>query len=255
MPSRFATLPYLLIFASKNVVAFLSSTSSRKSFDCDDPKLSSSLLQAVEEASFGMGCFWEPAEQLLKVDGVIGTVSGYTGNKIFDTDPSKTVPSYESVCYGRDWVEGVRVTYDTDKISYPELLDTFFETQKPQAGSRQYSSMIFPHNDKQLKLAQDWKETSRERASDGFKNEWTSIEYPRTKFYAAEGYHQDYWQKQRPRFALILVLLAITTGFGDGLYDPSFEETIKTFANGGTVAVGLAITVERFLDSKVVELE
>eukprot|EP00536_Pseudo-nitzschia_multiseries_P010262 jgi/Psemu1/307158/fgenesh1_kg.307_\ len=202
-----------------------------------------------------MGCFWEPAEELLKVDGVIDTVSGYTGNKNFDDDPSKTTPSYESVCYGRQWVEGVRVTYDTDKISYTELLDAFFETQKPQPGSRQYSSVIFPHNDEQLKMAQAWKETSRERTSDGFKSTWTSIEYPRTKFYAAEGYHQRYWQKQRPRFALILALLAISTGFGDGLFDPSFQETVKTFANGATVAVGLAITAERFLDSKVIELD
>lgn len=202
-----------------------------------------------------MGCFWEPAEELLKVDGVIDTVSGYTGNKNFDDNPSKTVPSYESVCYGRDWVEGVRVTYDTDKISYTTLLNVFFETQNPQAGSRQYSSMIFPHDDEQLKLAQDWKETSRERASDGFKNEWTTIEYPQTEFYAAEGYHQRYWQKQRPRFALMFALLAVSTGFGDGLYDPSFQETVKTFANGATVAVGLGITAERFLDSKVVNLK
>ena len=172
-------------------------------------------LRAVEEASFGMGCFWEPAEELLKIDGVIDTVSGYTGNPKFDADPKKTVPSYDSVCYGRHWVEGVRVTYDTDKISYEELLNAFFEKQKPQPGSRQYSSVIFPHNDKQLKAAQAWKSTSLTRESDGFKNEWTAIEYPRTKFYAAEGYHQNYWQKQRPRFAVILLLLSIATGFGD----------------------------------------
>ncbi|VEU36867.1 unnamed protein product [Pseudo-nitzschia multistriata] len=221
----------------------------------DCARHSHTLLQAIEEASFGMGCFWEPAEELLKVDGIVDTVSGYTGNKKFDEDPSKTIPSYESVCYGRDWVEGVRVTYDTDKISYAELLDVFFEIQKPQPGSRQYSSVIFPHNDDQLEIAQNWKETSRERDSDGFKNDWTSIDFPRTKFYAAEGYHQRYWQKQRPRFAFILAMLGVTTGFADRLYDPSLQETVKTFANGAVVAAGLAITAERFLDSKVLELD
>ena len=203
-----------------------------------------------------MGCFWEPAEEMLKVDGVIDTVSGYTGNQNFDTDPSKTVPSYDSVCFGRDWVEGVRVTYDTSKISYQELLDAFFEAQKPQLGSRQYGSVIFPHDEDQLKLAREWQQGSvKKRDSDGFQSDWTEIEYPRTKFYAAEGYHQNYWQKQRPRFALIFVLLVIATGFGDQFYDPSLEETVKTFANGATVAVGLATFAERFLDSKVVELE
>lgn len=202
-----------------------------------------------------MGCFWEPAEELLKIDGVIDTVSGYTGNKNFDADPSKKVPSYENVCYGREWVEGVRVIYDTDKISYTDLLDVFFKTQKPQLGSRQYGSMIFPHDQEQLKLAQEWKNGAVLKREDGFQNDWTEIEYPRTKFYSAEGYHQNYWQKQRPRFALILVLLAIATGFGDRFYDPSLQETVKTFANGATVATGLAITLERFLDSKVVELD
>ena len=122
-------------------------------------------------------------------------------------------------------------------------------------GSRQYSSMIFPHDDEQLQLAEKWKETGRERDSDGFKSEWTKIEYPQTKFYAAEGYHQRYWQKQRPRFALIVALLAVATGFGDQFYDSSLEETVKTVANGATVVIGLAIAAERFLDSKVVELE
>jgi peptide-methionine (S)-S-oxide reductase len=203
-----------------------------------------------------MGCFWEPAEALLKLDGVIDTVSGYTGNEKFDADPSKTLPNYDSVCFGRDWVEGVRVTYDTDKISYESLLDAFFEAQKPQLGSRQYGSIIFPHDEEQLKLAQQWQQGSvLKRDSDGFQNDWTQIEYPRTKFYAAEGYHQNYWQKQRPRFALIFVLLLISTGLGDHFYGPALEEAVKTFANGATIAVGLAITAERFLDSKVAELD
>mmetsp|Transcript_10931 Transcript_10931/g.23155 ORF Transcript_10931/g.23155 Transcript_10931/m.23155 type:complete len:252 (-) Transcript_10931:126-881(-) len=251
MSSIFTMLSSLLLLAPTVVVALVTPGGSNGSFR----GARSTELGAIKEASFGMGCFWEPSEELLKVDGVVDTVSGYTGNKNFDNDASKKVPSYENVCYGREWVEGVRVTYDTDKISYEKLLDAFFEIQKPQPGSRQYSSMIFPHDEEQLRLAEQWKGTSRERDSDGFKNEWTLIEYPRTKFYAAEGYHQRYWQKQRPRFALMGVLLAIATGFGDQFYDAALESTVKTFANGATVAVGLAITAERFLDSKVVELE
>lgn len=209
-----------------------------------------------------MGCFWEPAESLLEVDGVLDTVSGYTGNPKFDK--SKTgaidtaaaaVPSYDNVCYGRQWVEGVRVTYDPARISYPELLDAFFEAQKPKLGSRQYGSIIFPHDDQQLQDAQQWKQTTKE-TKDGFSSDWTEVEYPKSGFYRAEGYHQNYWQKQRPRFALLFGLLAIATGFGkDTLYDASISETVETVANGATVFVGLAMTAERFIDAKVVRLD
>jgi len=224
---------------------------------------SSSSLRAAKEASFGMGCFWEPAEEMLKIDGVIDTVSGYTGNKRFDDDTTKVVPSYDNVCYGREWVEGVRVTYDDSKISYEELLDVFFDKQNPQPQSRQYSSIVFPHDETQYNAALAWSEQNeqmnRERDSDGFKAIWTSIEYPRTKFYAAEGYHQRYWEKQRPRFGLVLVLLAISVGLLDPLFanndNNHLQETIRTVANGSTIVIGLGICLERFLDSKVVVLD
>ncbi len=253
MAPNFSLVSSLLLLAPSTVVGLVQHGSGHQSL-ARTTRSSFSALSAVKEASFGMGCFWEPAESMLKVDGVIDTVSGYTGNKNFDTDPSKKVPSYDNVCFGRDWVEGVRVIYDEDKISYTQLLDAFFEAQKPQLGSRQYGSMIFPHDEEQLKLANEWKGTIVKR-DDGFQSDWTEIEYPRTKFYCAEGYHQNYWQKQRPRFALIIALLAIATGAGSQFYDPSLDEAVKTFANGATVAVGLGVTAERFLDSKVVELD
>mmetsp|Transcript_12145 Transcript_12145/g.28817 ORF Transcript_12145/g.28817 Transcript_12145/m.28817 type:complete len:257 (-) Transcript_12145:1539-2309(-) len=256
MASRFITVSRLLLLAPTIVAALIAPRDRgglRRAPTTD--RSTASRLRAVEEASFGMGCFWEPAEELLKVDGVIETVSGYTGNQKFDADPKKTVPSYDSVCYGRGWVEGVRVAYDADTISYEQLLDAFFEAQKPQPGSRQYGSVIFPHDERQLAAAEEWKSTSKQRESDGFKNDWTQIEYPRTKFYQAEGYHQNYWQKQRPRFALILAGLAVATGFGDQLYDPSLQETVKSVANGAVIVIGLAVTAERFLDSKVTALD
>ena len=258
MASRFIVVTSsLLLLAPTAVVALVPHGSNQvlTAVRQSSSSSSSSKLSAVKEASFGMGCFWEPAETLLKVDGVIDTVSGYTGNEKFDADPSKTVPNYDSVCFGRDWVEGVRVTYDTDKISYEKLLDAFFEAQNPQMGSRQYASMIFPHDEEQLKLAQQWQQGGVVKRKDGFQNDWTKIEYPRTKFYAAEGYHQNYWQKQRPRFALIIVLLTIAGGFGAEFYGPALEHTVKTFANGATIAIGLAIGAERFLDKKVTELD
>ena len=204
---------------------------------------------AVRQATFGMGCFWEPAESLLQVDGVLDTVVGYTGN------PKATAaPSYDNVCFGRDWVEGVRVTYDDDQVSYEQLLEAFVDKQKPKLGSRQYASIIFPHDSEQEKIAREWRQKNADRqANDGFRLEWTEIE-PQSAFYQAEGYHQRYWQKQRPRFALIIALLAVSTGVLDSVVPEVYQKTVETGANAGVVLVGLYQMLERVVDSKVVEL-
>ncbi|KAG7348599.1 peptide methionine sulfoxide reductase [Nitzschia inconspicua] len=207
------------------------------------------VARAVREGTFGMGCFWDPAEQLLKVDGVIDTIAGYTGKP-----NAQTAPSYESVCYGREWVEAVRVIYDDDKISYQQLLDAMFEAQKPQPGSRQYASIIFPHDEEQQRMTQAWMETNASRQrKDGWKAAWTTIE-PRSKFFKAEGYHQRYWQKQRPRFALIAGLLAVSTGLFNSIVPMDLQSTVEAIANASTIAIGVLITLERFLDAKVVEI-
>ena len=164
------------------------------------------------------------------------------------------MPSYESVCYGKDWVEAVRVKYDAEKVSYEDLLEAMFEIQNPQLGSRQYASIIFPHDDEQNTVAKTWMEENKNKQrSDGWRAEWTVIE-PLSKFYMAEGYHQQYWQKQRPRFAVIGLLLAVSVGLLDSMVPETLQETVGTYANGAVVAVGLLITLERFLDSKVVEI-
>lgn len=210
---------------------------------------SSSSLSAIREATFGMGCFWEPSEELLKVDGVIDTVAGYTGNP-----SASTAPTYDTVCFGNSWVEGVRVRYEDEQITYEQLLDSFFEAQKPKLGSRQYASIIFPHNEQQQQIATEWmKKTAKEERNDGFLREWTDIE-PLSKFYKAEGYHQNYWQKQRPRFALIFCFLAVATGALDSITPDEYEKTVETFANGSVLAIALVQILERVVDAKVVEL-
>lgn len=222
-----------------------------------ETSLSWSHLQAIKESTFGMGCFWDPSEEMLKVNGVLDTVAGYTGNPGVsnnDNNKKKKAPTYESVCYSSDWVEGVRITYDDDIISYEQLLDEFFEKQKPQLGSRQYASIIFPHDEDQMMVATKWKgdNTGRQR-TDGFRVDWTTVE-PKSTFYQAEGYHQRYWQKQRPRFGLILFLLAVATGLLNPILPLEYQDTVESLANGATLTVCLYITAERFVVSKVVEL-
>jgi peptide-methionine (S)-S-oxide reductase len=206
-------------------------------------------LEAVKESTFGMGCFWEPSESLLKVDGVIDTVAGYTGN------PSASkAPTYDNVCFGQKWVEGVRVMYDDDKISYVELLEAFFETQNPKMGSRQYASVIFSHDAEQDQMARNWIQENVSRArQDGWTPQMTSVE-AKTKFFQAEGYHQRYWQKQRPRLGAIIGLLAIATGILDPIVPEAYQQTVVTAANSAVLLAGVGILLERKIDAKVVEL-
>jgi peptide-methionine (S)-S-oxide reductase len=213
----------------------------------------------VRESTFGMGCFWEPSEEMSKVEGVLGTVAGYTGNPDASENGGGMVPSYEAVCSGKNnnkWVEGVRVTYDDDVISYGQLLEEFFEKQKPQIGSRQYASIIFPHDEEQMEAAKAWQSRNtgrRARKDDGFRAEWTAIE-PLTRFYRAEEYHQNYWQKQRPRWMVLLCLLAVASGIMNPVVPPAYQHTVASVANAATLATAFYITAERFLDTKVVEI-
>lgn len=235
-----AILSLMILWGTSAVMAFSTATIVKR------PTLA---LAAKKEATFGMGCFWKPAEELLKVDGVMDTVAGYTGNP-----RATSAPSYDSVCFGRDWVEGVRVYYDDDKLSYQELLDAFFEAQEPKLGSRQYASIIFPHDEKQQEVAQEWLRMERERTrDDGISVGITDVE-PLTKFYQAEGYHQRYWAKQRPRFATIIGLITLSSGILDSFIPLSMHSAIDTVANGLTIAIGIYVMAERVIDAKVIEL-
>ncbi|CAB9527513.1 Peptide methionine sulfoxide reductase MsrA [Seminavis robusta] len=208
-----------------------------------------SRLQAKRDATFGMGCFWKPSEEMLKIDGVSEAAAGYTGNP-----NAKEVPDYDKVCFSRDWVEGVRVVYDDDKVSYEQLLDAFFEAQEPKLGSRQYASIIFPHDEEQQKIATEWLQEGADkvRESDGVPLSITQVE-PLSPFYRAEGYHQNYWQKFRPRVAVVVGLIALQIAHFD--VSPDIASGIDTFADWGLKAVALSVILERLLDRNVVELK
>lgn len=166
-------------------------------------------------------CFWEPAESLLKQPGVIATTVGYIGNA---NAASKPPPSYDTVCFGNDYAEAVRVAYDDDVISYDKLLDYFFECQKPVVGSRQYGSVIFvPKSDEvgQGRIAKKWKEYNMQkngaRTKDSLPYSIVDIEPMETSFFKAEEYHQRYWEKQRLRALVGIILLAGASGAYDAV--------------------------------------
>jgi peptide-methionine (S)-S-oxide reductase len=155
----------------------------------DEAKAASGGLQT---ATFASGCFWCTEALFKRIRGVHSVTSGYTGGQVED-------PSYGQVSSGRTGhAEAVQVTFDPQAVSYDSLLDVFWSTHDPTTLDRQgadvghqYRSAIFYHNEEQKRAA----EASRDKwqGSGKFKDKIvTSIE-PFTRFYPAEGYHQDYY--------------------------------------------------------------
>lgn len=214
----------------------------------------SNCLHAEKAATLGMGCFWKPSESMLSVPGVTSTMAGYTGKP-----NASAPPTYSEVCASRDWVEAVRVTYDDETITYPQLLDAFFDAQEANPASRQYASIIFP-TEEQAPMAEAWLDDAKAEKrvnSKGLPALATTIESS-TKFYRAENYHQEFWQKNRPRFAVGLVLLAVASGVLSGLgiiADEGIANKIETAANGAFLAGAIAMQAERWLDKEVFEVK
>ena len=146
-------------------------------------------LVKPQTATLGLGCFWEPSEKLLKLDGVVDTRCGYAGATFPDAKPD-----YNSVCGGDGNVECVRVTYDEARVSYEDVLDAAFAASKPVLGSRQYAPIVFAASDEEAERAAAWVAKGGVR-EDGLQRRQFSVEQADT-FWLAEGYHQEYWQKR-----------------------------------------------------------
>lgn len=148
------------------------------------------------QAIFAGGCFWCLEADFDKLPGVLKTTSGFDGG----TEPN---PSYELVSSGKtNYVESVLVNYDSDKISYPQLLEFYWRHIDPTAKDRQfcdqgrqYRSVIFYLNEEQKKAALDSVNGIKSR----FPMVYTDI-IPSTNFYPAEDYHQKYYQKNPLRY-------------------------------------------------------
>lgn len=147
-----------------------------------------------QKAAFGAGCFWGVEKIFARIPGVISTQVGYAGGKVPD-------PTYEQVCTGRTGhAEALEVTYDPSKVSYAELLITFWEwhdpttlnRQGPDVGS-QYRSVIFTYDEEQAALARRSKELLDQAGL--FRSSVVTEIVPAGPFYAAEEYHQDYLKK------------------------------------------------------------
>jgi peptide-methionine (S)-S-oxide reductase len=151
--------------------------------------------QKTKVAYFGSGCFWCVEAIFETVKGVNYAESGYSGGA------SKN-PTYEQVCSGlTGHAETVKVVYNSNVISYADLLRVFFNSHDPstlnQQGAdkgTQYRSVIFYSNESELKLAKDYIKTLTEKKT--FSKITTTLE-PFDAFYKAESYHQDF-EKNNP---------------------------------------------------------
>ncbi len=152
-------------------------------------------------ATFAGGCFWCMEPPYDKLPGVSATVSGYMGGR-------KLNPTYNEVSSGTTGhTEVVQVVYDPKKVSYEKLLEVFWVNIDPTVKDRQfcdsgsqYRTGIFFHNDEQRKAAEASK-ASVEKTKPFREAIVTPIEMAGT-FYAAEDYHQDYYQKAPVKYQL-----------------------------------------------------
>jgi peptide-methionine (S)-S-oxide reductase len=174
---------------------------------------------ALNTAILAGGCFWCTEAVFQSLTGVSGVESGYIGGKI----PN---PTYRQVCGGdTGHAEAIRVTFDSEQISYADLLDIFFATHDPTQLNRQgndvgtqYRSAIFPDGAEQ--------EAEAKAAIPRNQPDWqlpivTTIE-PMAIWYPAEDYHQEYWtgEGQRNPYCLAVIppkLAKLKKGYAERL--------------------------------------
>ena len=146
----------------------------------------------TETAVVGGGCFWCIEAVFQRLPGVKKVESGYAGGHVKN-------PSYEEVCTGETGhAEVARIEFDPAVLSYEKLLEVFFEAHDPTTlnsqgndHGTQYRSVILYLNEAQQKAAQAAKKAAQEKFSDPIVTEIV----PLKDFYAAEGYHQNYYNE------------------------------------------------------------
>ena len=150
----------------------------------------------LQQAVFGMGCFWGAERLFWQTKGVYSTAVGYAGGETKN-------PTYEEVCSGlTNHSEVVLVVFDPKVISYEQLLKVFWEGHDPTQGMRQgndrgtqYRSTIYAYGDEQLQAARKSKEMFQPALTKKGYGPITTEIRSAPEFYYAEDYHQQYLGK------------------------------------------------------------
>jgi peptide-methionine (S)-S-oxide reductase len=149
----------------------------------------------TENATFGAGCFWGIEAAFRRVPGVLDAAVGYSGGHTAN-------PTYKDVCTDQTGhAEVVQVTFDPAKVSYEQLLDTFWQIHDPTQVNRQgpdfgsqYRTAIFFHSPEQEAAAKKSKAALEVRRKT--KRPIATEITPAGTFYRAEEYHQQYLEKR-----------------------------------------------------------
>lgn len=152
---------------------------------------------ATESAIFAGGCFWCVEEAFDQVAGVVATTSGYTGG-------GSDNPTYRQVSSGgTGHFEAVKVDYDPAKVTYEQLLQTFWRNIDPLDPAGQfcdkgesYRSAVFVGADEERQLA----EASLAAVAKQLDQPVATEILPEKAFYAAEPEHQDYYQRNAAQY-------------------------------------------------------
>ncbi len=150
------------------------------------------MSDSTQQATFAGGCFWCVEAVFKRLKGVLSIQSGYAGGTV-------EAPSYEQVCTGdTGHAEVIHLTFDPEVIDYATLLSVFFTSHDPTTLNRQgedvgtqYRSSIFYHDEQQKQLAASF---IQQHQTDFDAPIVTQLE-PFAHYYAAEGYHQDFYQR------------------------------------------------------------
>lgn len=159
-----------------------------------NPTLLEKDSNGLEIATFAGGCFWCTEAFFLEIKGVKKVVSGYIGGTTLN-------PTYKEICTGTTGhAEAIQITFDPSEVAFEDLLEVFFGTHDPTTLNRQgadvgtqYRSAIFYHSEVQMNKAQNYITLlAKEKLYD---REIVTKVTPATKFYAAEDYHQNYYNQ------------------------------------------------------------
>jgi peptide-methionine (S)-S-oxide reductase len=150
----------------------------------------------LQQAMFGLGCFWGAERKFWQLDGVYTTAVGYAAGMT----PN---PTYREVCSGMTGhAEVLLVVFDPAKIKYEDLLKAFWENHDPTQGMRQgndvgtqYRSGIYYYTDEQRRAAETSREAFQAELQRAGYGRITTEIVPAPEFYYAEDYHQQYLAK------------------------------------------------------------
>jgi peptide-methionine (S)-S-oxide reductase len=178
-------------------------------------------------ATLAGGCFWCLEAVFDQLKGVQSVESGYMGGKT----PN---PRYEAVCGGdTGHAEVVQVNYDSDEVSYEDLLDVFFTIHDPTQLNRQgndigtqYRSAIFPHSPAQEVSAR----AAIERARADWPDEIVTRIEPLSDWYPAEDYHRDYFEREGGNNPYCMAVIAPKLR----KFRKSYAERLKSRAEAGS---------------------